>query len=465
MPRATRAPGADPASRPHPASPAAHSPSAPATSPLPLIADFTGAARVRGVFPYDAWARAMREVLSSETEESLLAESSSAGSPRLRKALADYLRQSRGMAVDPGQIVVGAGAQVLYNLVVQLVGRDRVFAVEDPGYLRLTRIYHANGVSHRHVPLDRDGVRVDALEATDADVVHVMPSHQFPTGLVTPIARRYELLGWAARKSGRLIIEDDYDFEFRLAGRPIPALQSIDASGTVIYVNTFSKSLGPMFRVGYLVLPAELAERFVSELGFYSCTVSTIEQLALARFIERGDYERHVNRVRAHCRSTRSQLIAALGESSLASRIRLEATDSGLHFLLGVALGEGRPDEGVRPDKGDVLAPNPSDAEASFARSARNEGVALAPLSDFCLSSPVRGQGGGGVYDPAYAWFVMDDEGLDPKAIEPCVAALERAWCLPEGGTPTLHDIMANYDGPAPEHVDPGRPIGREIWQ
>ena len=364
------------------------------------LADFTGGARARGVFPYDAWARATREVLSGETEESLLAEGSPMGSPRLRRALAGYLRQTRGMAVDPAQILVGAGAQVLYNLVVQLVGRSRTYAVEDPGYPRLTRIYHANGVAHLHVPLDAEGVRVDALAASGADVVHVMPSHQFPTGIVTSAARRYELLGWAAHDSGRLIIEDDYDFEFRLAGRPVPALQSMDVQGCVIYTNTFSKSLGPMFRVGYAVLPPELAERYASELGFYSCTVSTIEQLALARFIERGDYERHVNRVRTRCRSVRSALLAELRERDAAGALRAEATEAGLHFLLGA-----RPGSGAGGARG----------EEALARAARERGVALAPLSSYCQAPEVRDAPGGGVLVPDRAWFVMDDAGLDPE--------------------------------------------------
>ena len=377
-------------------------PALPPAADTALIADFTGGARVRGAFPCEAWSRAVRETLAEETEESLLAESEPMGSPRLRRALAGYLRQARGMDVAPACVLVGAGAQVLDGLIVQLVGRGLTYAVEDPGYPRLTRVYHANGACHLHVPLDAEGVRVDALEASGADVVHVMPSHQFPTGIVTSAARRYELLGWAARRPGRFIVEDDYDFEFRLAGRPVPALQSVDAQGCVIYTNTFSKSLGPMFRVGYAVLSPELARRYASELGFYSNTVSTMEQLALARFIERGDYERHVNRVRTRCRTMRSELLAALREADVAGALQPEATEAGLHFLLGA-----RPGSGADGAAG----------EEALARAARAHGVALAPLSAYCQVPEVRAVSGGGVLDAQRAWFVMDDAGLDCERV------------------------------------------------
>lgn len=367
---------------------------------VPLIADFTGSAASRGTFPYEAWARVTREVLSAEKEESLLAEGDPMGSPRLRRALAGYLRQARGMAVDADCVLVCAGAQVVDNLVAQLLGRGRTYAVEDPGYPRLTRLYRAAGVALAHVSLDEEGVSVRMLEASGADVVHVMPSHQFPTGIVTSAARRYELLGWAAHRPGRLIIEDDYDFEFRLAGRPIPALQSVDAQGSVIYTNTFSKSLGSMLRVGYAVLPRELAGRYAAELGFYSSTVSTMEQLVLARFIERGDYERHVSRVRTRCRATRARLLAELREVDAAGALRAEATEAGLHFLLGA-----RPGTGVGGARG----------ERALARAARQRGVALAPLSAYCQAPSTLGVAGGGVLDPDRAWFVMDDAGLDPE--------------------------------------------------
>lgn len=363
--------------------------------------DCTGATPGRGVFPYTLWAKVVREVLTSESEDALLRETSSAGSPRLRAAIASYLRDSRGMEVDPACIVVGAGAQVLYNVVVQLLGRHQRYAVENPGYPRLTAIYRANDVDLVHVPLDAQGMSIDALASSGARVAHIMPSHQYPTGIVTPVGRRYELLAWASEKDARYIIEDDYDCEFRLAGRPIPSLQSIDACDRVIYANTFAKSLGAAFRLGYLVLPAPLMRLCSEKLGFYSCTVSVIEQLALARFIEEGHYERHVGRARTRYRKTRDALIAALRGSSFGDRLSIEGADGGLHFLMEIG-GCGC---------GDV----------AVARRARREGVLLAPLSTYGEGMDM------GREDPDRCRFVMSYSGIEQESIPQLITGLERA--------------------------------------
>lgn len=332
--------------------------------PVPLVADLATGSVASDLFPCSLWAKTLRDVLAHEPERTLLGETPAAGSLRLREALAAHLRAFRGLEVNPAQIVVGSGAQTLYTFIVQLVGRRSHFAVEDPGYPRLTSIYRANDVVLSHVPLDAAGIDIAALRASGANVAHLMPSHQYPTGLVTPVSRRYELLGWAAEELGRYLVEDDYDCEFRLAGRPIPAMKSIDATDRVIYVNTFARSLGPSFRIGYAVLPAHLAERFARDLGFYSCTVSTVEQLALARFIENGDFERHVNRMRVHYRAVKDALVDALVASPAGDRMTIEGADAGLHFLLRI---------------------NSPATEAQLVAAARKEGVALTPLSAFCL--------------------------------------------------------------------------------
>lgn len=284
------------------------------------------------------WTRALRQALASESEAELFAPAPAKGTPRLREAIASHLRQTRGMVVDPENVVVGAGAQILDSCIVQLLGRERAYGVEDPGYPRLMRLYAASGVEVRHVPIDEAGVRVDALAASDVGVMHVMPSHQFPTGCVTSIGRRYELLGWAADSSAgeRWIIEDDYDCEFRLAGRPVPALASVDAMGRVIYTNTFSKSLGSALRLAYMVLPDSLMERYTSELGFYSSTVSTVDQVTLARILEDGSYERHVARVRKRARDVRDRLREMVAAGAFGPGVRLEHADAGLHCVLAV---------------------------------------------------------------------------------------------------------------------------------
>lgn len=283
------------------------------------------------------WQSALRATLTSEDEREIFSPAPAQGTVRLRRAIAHHLRGTRGMNVDPDNIVIGAGAQLLDTMLVQLLGADKIYAVEDPGYLRLTRIYQAMGCKVRHIPLDGEGVNLGELLDTGADVLHLMPSHQYPTGLVTSTARRYALLSWAAERPGRYLIEDDFDCEFRLAGKPIPALASIDAAQSVIYTNTFSKSLSSALRLAYMVLPDELMERFRRELGFYASSVSSVDQVALARLLESGDYERHVNRVRVRAREARDGLVAIVRKAFPAGEVSIEHADAGLYCVLAPA--------------------------------------------------------------------------------------------------------------------------------
>ena len=283
------------------------------------------------------WQSALRATLASEDAREIFSPAPAQGTARLRRAIAHHLRGTRGMNVDPNNIVIGAGAQLLDTMLVQLLGADKVYAVEDPGYLRLTRIYQAI----RHIPLDDEGVDLSALQKTGTDVLHLMPSHQYPTGLVTSIARRYALLSWAAERPGRYLIEDDFDCEFRLAGKPIPALASIDAAQSVIYTNTFSKSLSSALRLAYMVLPDELMERFRCELGFYASSVSSVDQVALARLLESGDYERHVNRVRVRAREARDGLAALVRKAFPAGKVSIEHADAGLYCTVVAERGAG----------------------------------------------------------------------------------------------------------------------------
>ena len=277
------------------------------------------------------WQSALRATLTTEDEREIFSPAPAQGTARLRRAIAHHLRGTRGMGVNPDNIVIGAGAQLLDTMLVQLLGADKIYAVEDPGYLRLTRIYQAMGCKVRHIPLDGEGVNLGELLDAGADVLHLMPSHQYPTGLVTSIARRYALLSWAAEQPGRYLIEDDFDCEFRLAGKPIPALASIDAAQSVIYTNTFSKSLSSALRLAYMVLPDELMERFRRELGFYASSVSSVDQVALARLLESGDYERHVNRVRVRAREARDGLAAIVRKTFPAGEVSIEHADAGLY--------------------------------------------------------------------------------------------------------------------------------------
>lgn len=258
------------------------------------------------------------------------------GIAELRDAISQHLRQFRSMAVQPEQVIVGAGTEYLYSLLIQLLGYDKKYAVEAPGYQKLARIYESHHVACVHIPMDSNGISIPTLEALRADVAHISPSHHYPTGMVTPISRRYELLAWANQARERYILEDDYDSEFRLSGKPIPTLQSIDGGERVIYMNTFTKTLSPTIRISYMVLPPHLLQEFNQRLGFYACTVSSFEQYTLANFISQGHLERHINRMRTHYRALRDGLISSLRESVLGDRIEISNADSGLHFLLKV---------------------------------------------------------------------------------------------------------------------------------
>ena len=299
------------------------------------FADFVSNQTKSMNFPFSIWAKLTREVLSGESE-TLLLPPPSGGIMELRKAIADHLYQFRGMDVSPDQIIIGAGTEYLYGLLIQLFGTKVSYAVEDPGYKKIGQIYESHGVKVCHIPMDASGVLPDVLEESKADILHLSPSHHYPTGIVTPISRRYELLGWASKSEGRYIIEDDYDSEFRLLGRPIPALQSIDVMDKVIYMNTFSKSLSSTIRISYMILPVKLLKKFYERLGFYSCTVSNFEQYTLARFISEGYFEKHINRMRNYYRNQRDRLLECVKKSALAPHIHIKEENSGLHFLMEI---------------------------------------------------------------------------------------------------------------------------------
>ena len=283
-------------------------------------------------FPFSVWSRLQREVVLDYGEK-LLLPLQNQGSFELRRAIADHLAQFRGMHVDPGNILVGAGTDFLYNLLIQLLGRDKIYAVEEPGYDKIRKIYAAGGVACVSAEMDGSGVVPESLK--DAQVLHISPAHHYPTGIVTPVSRRQELLRWAAEQDG-YIIEDDYDSEFRFDAHPMPTMMSLDGSGRVVYMNTFSKSLAPSIRISYLVLPEGLMGKFRERLGFYSCTVSSFEQYTLARFLSRGHFEKHINRMRRFYRRRRNKIMELLAQSPFASRLQVREEEAGLHFLVKV---------------------------------------------------------------------------------------------------------------------------------
>ena len=300
------------------------------SAPEVSVLDLTGSGTVR--FPFSVWSRLQREVMLDYGEK-LLLPMPNRGIPELRQAIADHLAAFRGMHVDPENILIGAGTDFLYNLLIQLLGRDRIYAVEEPGYGKIRKIYAAGGVRCLSAAMDESGVRPDFLGPSS--VLHISPSHHFPTGLVTPVSRRKELLEWA-KSNDAYIIEDDYDSEFRFHAHPMPTMQSLDNSGRVIYMNSFSKSLAPSIRISYMVLPEALMALFQEKLGFYGCTVPSFEQYTLARFLTRGHFEKHINRMRNFYRNRRNRVVFLLENCIFADRLTILEQDAGLHFLLKV---------------------------------------------------------------------------------------------------------------------------------
>ena len=286
-----------------------------------------------GYFPFSVWARLMRGVLMEQRDQ-LLQPAPNLGLAELRHAIAGMLRRSRGFAPDPDCIVIGAGAEYLYNILLQLLGREQCYGLEDPGHRKIARVYEANRVRVAPVALDEQGISMQALEASEATVLHLSPGHQFPTGIVTPIVRRQQLMAWLAERPDRWLIEDDYDSEFRFGGKPIPTMASMDDVGRVIYLNTFSKTITPALRISYMILPKDLMARYHERLGFYSCTVPSFEQLTLARFLDEGYFEKHVSRMRRHYRLIRDEFLQLLRASSCADYIMVQGHDAGLHMLL-----------------------------------------------------------------------------------------------------------------------------------
>ena len=287
------------------------------------------------LFPATVWGRYMREALSLPSDN-LLRSIPFNGLPELRRAIASYLRRTRGMDVSPDCIIIGAGSEYLYGRLLQMLGPTTTFAMENPGYRKFAAISKAFGNPWRPVPIDESGLLVDELEESGADVVHVSPANHFPTGIVMPIKRRLELFEWANRARKRYIIEDDYDSEFRYSGCLIMPLFADDASDKVIYLNAFSKTMVPSLRISYMVLPPKLLACYVDTMSFYSCTVSSFEQYALARFIDEGHLERHINRTRNFYRRQREAVLREIAQSPLAKISHVEERNAGTHFLLYV---------------------------------------------------------------------------------------------------------------------------------
>ncbi len=347
-------------------------------------------------FPFGVWNR-LSQMTMQEHTRSLSVYGDPQGEPGLREHLAVYLRQSRGVQCSPEQIVLGAGTQQLLLLLCQLVGANRKsVAVEDPGYNGAKAVFSQLSLDMTPIPLEADGMNLERLKQSGASLVYVTPSHQFPFGMVMPVHKRVKLLQWAAEHGG-LIIEDDYDSEFRYHGRPIPALQGMDTTGSVIYMGTFSKSLLSAIRISYMVLPESVLAVFRKNKADLEPTASLIHTDTLERFMAEGWWEKHLRRMKNVYQKKHAQLLSHITRY-LGSQVRVIGEHTGLHIVLEV--------DGRRP-------------EAELVRTAAEQGVRVYATSPYWLNpdmpqSPPR--------------LLLGFGGLAEDELEEGVRLLGKAW-------------------------------------
>lgn len=297
----------------------------------PYKVDFSTGAIDMSAFPFGTWRKLNKNVLS-EDNGSLFALGEPQGDEELRRTISRYLHASRGANIRPEQLIIGAGNEYLFMLLEKLLGKKRKIALEKPTYSKAYRSFSCFGYDISRIPMDKSGMDIKALRVSGAEIAYVMPSHQYPTGVVMPIGRRQELLKWANEAEGRYIIEDDYDSEFRYKGRPVPCLQSIDRQEKVIYMGTFSKAIAPAIRISFMALPQPLLQIYKEEYQFFSSTVSRIDQKILQQFMEEGHFERHLNRMRKAYRVKHDEMLQLL--KPLRKKFIIQGENAGTYLTL-----------------------------------------------------------------------------------------------------------------------------------
>lgn len=282
-------------------------------------------------FPYNTWRKLTKDCLQDDRAE-MFRLGEPQGEWGLRRAICGYLHQARGVNCLPEQVIIGAGNDYLLMLLSTVIGHEHKVALENPTYKQAYRLFKNLSYEVCTVDMDSQGLQITGLSSSKADIAFVMPSHQYPLGIVMPIKRRMALLAWANESKSRYIIEDDYDSEFRYKGKPIPALQGYDRNGRVIYMGTFSKSIAPAIRMSYMVLPRPLTALYHTRSGFLNSTVSKVDQLVVQKFIEEGHYERHLNKTRALYKSRHDTLLGCL--RNFQDLCTIAGENAGVHLLL-----------------------------------------------------------------------------------------------------------------------------------
>lgn len=370
--------------------------------------DFSPTAIDMSQFPYATWKKITKNIMV-DARSRMFALGEPQGDVELRRTICRYLHGSRGVNCDPEQIIVGAGNDFLLLLLEKILGRHIHVAMENPTYIRAYKIFRSFAYPISLVPMDDRGMRVDKLEESGAKLAYVMPSRQYPTGISMPIGRRMELLRWAGRGEERYLIEDDYDSEFRYKGKPLPSLQASDRLGRVIYIGTFSKAIAPAIRVSYMVLPYPLLERYRRECGFFSSTVSRIDQTILNEFISDGYFERYLNKMRKLYRTKHDFLLGALKDFERDFTVTGE--NAGLHILLTDKRGR---------------------SEAFLEQAAAGEDVKVYGMGAFRMEEEQvrdsRRECAGWEAGDAPAAMILGYGGLTAEAIGEGISALKKVW-------------------------------------
>lgn len=302
---------------------------------VPFQYDFSPFAIDINSFPYNIWRKLSKNCMNENNNELFLL-GDNQGDENLRSAITRYLHESRNVNCSIDQIIVGAGADYLLQLLSQIFQymneEPAIVAMENPTYKQAYRIFSGMHYKVKAISLDQSGIHMNELFASKANIAYVTPSHQYPLGIVMPIKRRLEILQWANATANRYIIEDDHDSEFRYKGKPIPSLQGIDTSDKVIYIGTFSRAIAPAIRIGYMVLPKELLKLYKKHLYHYSSTVSRVDQNIMTQFIQGGYFERHLNKMRKIYKNKHDLMIQSL--KIFGDQIRIQGENAGLHLVL-----------------------------------------------------------------------------------------------------------------------------------
>lgn len=365
---------------------------------IPAQYDFSPHAVSLKDFPYATWKKITKNILVDANSE-MFALGDAKGDKQLRETISRYLHSSRGVNCQQEQIVIGAGTDYLFMLLEKILGRHVPIAMEDPTYKRAYRVFQSFGYEIESIPVDENGMNVEKLKATNARVAYVMPSHQYPTGVVMPIGRRMELLRWAKEREDRYLIEDDYDSEFRYKGKPIPSLQASDREGKVIYMGTFSKSIAPAIRVGYMVLPLKLLKLYKENCGFYASTVSRIDQRILNEFIRDGYFERYLNKMRKIYREKHDFLLSRL--SAFEKEFVISGENAGLHLLM--------------KSRSHI-------SERELLEAALKEGVKLYGISDACMGQT---ENSGMIFEGT---VLLGYGAMEKSELSEGIEALKKAW-------------------------------------